>query len=356
MPEPGPPQHPGWTARRVRASGLSVLLALLVIVAVLVARTVFVAASQPLGWVAAAAAVALVIVPLVELQARFVPRAVAILSTLALGVALVVTLGVGLVIELQEQLGELAEILPAAAADIERDRGPDSALAEIGLADLVEDLVEQVSGRVAPPPVDDAVGTLPAFFVSGVLVVFLLVWGGSLLEGAQRQITDVERRERVAEVARRAAAHTQGYLVGAFALALLLGLAGGLVAWWADLPTPLVLGALIGGSSVVPYVGVLFGGTPMLLIAAATLPGTTTMLLVAALVALQVGATLGLRLVVEATSLRVGPAVLVIALLIGSDAYGIGGALVAAVAAVLLVAVIDGIGSGEAGSDEPGLA
>jgi predicted PurR-regulated permease PerM len=341
MPPTGPPEHPGWTARRVRASGLSVVLALLVIVGVLVARSVFVAASQPIGWVVAAAAVALVITPLVELLDRFVPRAVAIIGTLVLGVSLVVTVGVGLVMELQEQLTELADTLPAAAADIEQDRGPDSVVAEIGLASLVEDLVDQVSGRVAPPPVDDAVGTLPAFFVSGVLVVFFLVWGRSLVEGALRQITDAERRERVADIAREAATHTQGYVVGAVALALFTGLAAGLVAWWADLPTPLVLGALIGGSSIVPYVGVLFGGAPMLLLSGAIAPGTTTALLVVALVALQVAATVGVRLVVEATSTRVGPAVIVIALLLGSDAYGIGGALVALVAAVLLVAVVD---------------
>lgn len=353
MPPTGPPQHPGWTARRVRASGLSVVLALLVIIGVLVARSVFVAASQPIGWVAAAAAVALVITPLVELLDRYVPRAVAIIATLALGITLVVTVGVSLVMETQEQLAELAETLPAAAADIEEDRGPDSVVAEIGLASLVEDLVDQVSGRVAPPPVDDAVGTLPSFFVSGVLVVFFLVWGPALLAGAERQITDPDRRQRVTDIARTAASHTQGYIVGTVALALLTGLAAGLVAWWADLPTPLVLGALIGGSSVVPYVGVLFGGTPMLLLSAAIAPGTTTALLVVALIALQIGATLGLRLVIEATATRVGPAIIVIALLLGSDAYGIGGALVALVAAVLLASVIDVAGDDEDLTAEP---
>ena len=347
MSESGPHDHSGWTARRVRASGLSVVLALLVIVGVLVAQGVFLAASQPIGWVVAAATVALVITPVVEGLSRFIPRGLAILATLILGVAFVATVGVGLVLELQEQLEELADTLPAAAADIEDEQGSDSVVAEIGLAGLVEDLVEQVSRRIAPPPVDDAVGTAPAFFVSGVLVVFFLVWGRSLLEGAQRQITDPERRRRAGEVAHRAVVDTQGYVVGALVLALVTGTLGGALAWWAGLPTPLVLGALIGAASVVPYVGVLFGGAPMLLLSSAVLSGTTTLLLLVALIVLQAGATTGLRLVVEARSLRVGPAALVIALLLGSDVYGIGGALVALVGAVLLVAVVDEIGSSE---------
>jgi predicted PurR-regulated permease PerM len=347
MPETGPHGHHGWTARRVRASGLSVMLALLVIVAVLVAQGVFLAASQPIGWVVAAAAVALVVSPLVDAQARFVPRGVAIVSTILIGVAFVTTVGVGLVLELQQQLEELGDTLPAAAAEIEEEQGSDSVLAEIGLSGLVRDLVDQVSGRVAPPPVDDAVGTIPSFFVSGVLVVFFLVWGRALLDGAQRQITDPDRRRRVGDVAHRAVVHTQGYVVGALALSIVAGGLGGLLAWWAGLSTPLVLGALIGVVGLIPYVGVLFGGTPMLLLSAATLSITTTLLLAVALIALQAGSTTALRLVVEARSLRVGPAVLVVALLIGSDVYGIGGALVALVGAVLLASVIDEVGRSE---------
>ena len=347
MPVSGPDVHHGWTARRVRASGLSIVLALLVIVVVLVARGVFVAASQPIGWVVAAAAVALVVAPLVAALDRFVPRGVAIVAILLVGVGFVASVGVTLVIEVQDQLEQLAETLPAAATEIEEERGPGSVVAEIGLSGLVEDLVDQVSGRIAPPPVDDAVGTFPAFFVSGVLVVFFLVWGDSLLEGAERQITDDERRRRAREVAIGAATSTQGYLVGTMVVAIGIGLAGGLIAWWAGLPTPLVLGTLIGAASVVPYVGALFGGAPMVLLAVATLDPGRAVLLVVGLIALQALATVVLRRVVEARTMRVGPAVLVVAFLIGSDVYGVGGALVALVGAVLLVAVVDEIGTHE---------
>lgn len=335
----------------MRASGLSIVLALLVIVTVLVARGVFAAATQPIGWVVAAAAVALVVSPLVEALDRFVPKGVAILAILLGGVGFVASVGVTLVMEVQDQLEQLAETLPAAAAEIEEEQGPDSVVAEIGLAGLVEDLVDQVSGRIAPPPVDDAVGTAPAFFVSGVLVIFFLVWGDSLLSGAARQITDEDRRRRVQEVAHGAAVQTQGYLVGAMAIAVVVGVLGGLVAWWADLPTPLVLGTLIGASSMVPYVGALFGGAPTFLLAVALLPPGRATLVVLALIALQALSTVALRQMVEARTLRVGPAVLVIALLIGSDVYGVGGALVAAVGAVLLVAVLD-----QLATDEPAVA
>ncbi len=340
-----PDPHAGWTARRVRASGLSVLLALAVVVAVLVARGVFVAARQPIGWVAAAAAVAFVLAPVVGALDRRLPRAVAIVVTLALGVGFVATVGWSLLVEVQDQLEQLADRLPAAADEIEAERGPDSVLAEIGLSDLVGDLVDQVSNRLAPPRVDRAVGTAPAYFVSGVLVVFFLVWGRAIVEGAERQITDDVLRRRAGVLGRRAAANTQRYVVGALAIAVTVAVLGGLLAWWVELPTPLVLGVLIGAASLVPYLGVLFGGAPMLLLAAATQPGSRSWLVVLALVALQAGATGALRTLVEPRCMRVGPALLVVATLVGFDVYGAGGALVALVLAAAIAAVVDVIGS-----------
>lgn len=340
MPATGRPDTEGWTARRVRASWSSVLLAIAAIVAVLLAQGVFIAASQPIGWVVAAASVALILSPVVEVQARWMPRVVAILATLIFGVALVASVGVALVLEIQDQLGDLQETLPAAAAELEENQGPDGVFRQIGLEGLVQDLVDQSTERIAPDPIDGAVGTVPAFVVSGVLVVFFLIWGRSMFEGLCQQISDDDRREWFAAWAARTAGLTQRYVVLALVLAAGVTVVGAAVAWFVDLPTPFVLGAVLGGASVVPYVGVLFGATPMLMLSAAFEPATTTLALAAFAIAVQAGVTVVTRTVVEARTLRVGPAVIVIAALIGSDVYGIGGALVAIVAGVLVMAAV----------------
>lgn len=342
MPVPGRLTAPDWTVQRVRASWSSVMLALIAIVAVVVATGVFVAASQPLGWIVAAASVALVLSPVVEIQARWMPRVVAILTTLVIGVSLVASVGVAMVLSTQDQLGQLSEDLPAAAAELEAGQGPDGMFRQIELESLVQDLVDQASRRVSPrPTVDDATGTAPAFFVSGVLVIFFLVWGRRMFDGAVRQISDSERREWFTRWVLSAAVLTERYIAGALVTALAVGTAGGGLAWWANLPTPMVLGVVLGAASVLPYVGVVFGGVPMLLLSAGSEPMTTTVLVAVGIVIVQVAASVFTRLVVEAHSLRVGPAVIVIAALIGSDVYGIGGALVSIVGGILAMALIE---------------
>jgi putative heme transporter len=349
MPDSGRLEPQGWTARRVRASWSSVLLAIVAIVAVLVARGVFIAASQPIGWVTAAAAVALVLAPVVDLQSRWMPRVAAILTTLVAAAALVASVGVALVLEVQDQLGQLRDELPAAAAELEAGQGPDGVFRQLGLESLVQDLVDQASERVSPTPtIDDAVGTVPAFLVSGVLVVFMLVWGRTMFEGVQRQISDPERREWVAGWIEHSAQLSQQYIVGAVLVGVLVAAAGTGLAYVVDLPTPLVLGVVLGAASVIPYFGILFGAVPVLLLTAASEPHLVVIAVAAALIGLQIAATLTTRLVVEARSLRVGPAVIVVATLIGSDVYGIGGALVALVAGIVAVAMIESAAVGPA--------
>lgn len=342
MSGPGLTEPVRWRARRIRASGSSILLAFVAIVAVVLARGLFLAASQPIGWVAAAAATALVLSPVIELQARRIPRGIAIIATVLVGVIGVASVGAGLFLEVQDQLGQLREQLPAAAAELEEGAGDDSVLAQLELSTLVQDLVDQTADGIAPDAsIEEAVGTVPAYLVSAVLVIFFLVWGGALLDGLERQISDPERRDRISQGAATAAHLTQHYVVAAIALAALVAVVGGAVAWWVGLPTPLVLGVVLGAASLIPYIGVLFGSVPMLLLSAASEAPGTTVALGVALVAMQMAVTAVTRGVIERRTLRVGPAVIVVGAVVGSDLYGIGGALVTVLAGILAVAAIE---------------
>jgi putative heme transporter len=335
-------QPEAWTALRVRASWSSVLLAAIAGIAVYLTRDLFITASQPLGWVAAAAALALVISPVVEVPARWIPRPLAVILTMIIGAVIIGSVGAGLIVEIRGQLSMLGEELPAAAAELEREGGDDGILAEVRFASLVDDLVGQTSSRLSPEPtVEDAAGTAPAFFLSAVLTIFFLLWAQRVFDGFQRQISDEERRDRIARVIAAGVRLAQRYLMGAVPLAVILGVLAGSAAWIAGLPTPLVLGVVMAVAALVPYVGVLFGGLPIIILAAALEPLSTTVLLVGALIALQAVSTLVTRTVVETRSFRVGPAIIVVAAMVGSDVYGIGGAFVATVAGVVAMALIE---------------
>jgi predicted PurR-regulated permease PerM len=342
MPSNGSSAPQVWTARPVRASGSSIVFAVLTVIAVFMSRELFVAASQPLGWVAGAAALALVISPVVEIQERLLPRFLAVIVTLFVGVMVIGTIGAGLVVQVQDQLSELGEQLPQAAEQLEREGGDTSVLARLRFAEIVDDLVEQTSSRLSPSPtIEDAAGTVPAFFISAVLTIFIILWARRMFDALLRQVSDEARRERIARTTTSAVRLTQRHLVGAIPLAVGVGVLAGLAAWAAGLPTPLVLGVVVAVSALVPYIGVLFGGLPILILSAALEPFPTTLLLSGTLIALQAASTATTRTVVERQSFRVGPAVVVVAAVVGSDLYGIGGALVAAVGGVVAMALIE---------------
>jgi predicted PurR-regulated permease PerM len=172
-------------------------------------------------------------------------------------------------------------------------------------------------------------------------VIFFLIWGPKMLAGGLRQIADDETRARVAQVSSRAAWRTQRYVLATGAAAVVVGVATGLLASAAGLPTPLVLGVVVGAASAIPYLGVIFGAVPVLLLAAPTKSGLAVAALAVALVGLQGAHTFALARLTRRGVLRAGPAVIVVCAMVGSDAYGLGGALVAVVAGILAIALIE---------------
>jgi predicted PurR-regulated permease PerM len=330
-----------------------VILAIVTIVAVIVARNVFLAARQPIGWVVAAAVTALVLWPIIERLDRWLPRALGIILTLLLSAGAVIGLWLAVSNEVQGQLAQLQVRLPAAAEELEQRGGEDGVLAQLRFGSLVDDLVDQTSERVAPEPtLEDAAGTAPAFLVSGILVIFFLVWGPSMLDGAQQQISDPDLREDVGVIAARSAWLTQRYVITAGALGVVSGLIGGLLAWWAGLPTPLVLGVVLGVASVIPYGGIIFGAIPVLLLAVASQSDAEVAGLALAAIGLQAAYTIILGRLSQRGVLKAGPAAIVVAALVGSDLYGLGGALVMVVMGIFVVAVIESL-SEEAADSSP---
>jgi predicted PurR-regulated permease PerM len=113
------------------------------------------------------------------------------------------------------------------------------------------------------------------------------------------------------------------------------------VAWWLDLPAPIALGLFVGLLSLVPYLGVLLGSIPLLLLAAASEPGWRTALVAALVLALQAGAIVVARYAIHLRTVRVGPTVIAITALVGFEVYGFGGVAVGLALAVFAMAALD---------------
>ncbi len=85
----------------------------------------------------------------------------------------------------------------------------------------------------------------------------------------------------------------------------------------------------------------MFGAVPVLLLAAPTEAGLEVAALALALIALQAAHTMAMGRLTRHGVLRAGPAVIVVCAMVGSDVYGLGGALVAIVAGILAIATIE---------------
>jgi len=117
-----------------------------------------------------------------------------------------------------------------------------------------------------------------------------------------------------------------GFVRGQVLLALGVGIAGTIVLLAVGVPYAILLGLLAGAISIVPLVGPLIALIPVVLIAFFTV-GLVKVVVVAALFALILVVQQNVFTPLMSKSVGVTPLVVFVALLLGSEAYGILGAL-----------------------------
>jgi predicted PurR-regulated permease PerM len=175
-----------------------------------------------------------------------------------------------------------------------------------------------------------------------VLTIFFLIHGRRLLDGAAKQLSP-SRSRRARRVAFNVYERSWHYVAGSLAMAAMAGLLAYAVARALELPGASPLAVWMALVDIVPVLGIVLGGLPLVLLAAATSPAWETVLAAAVLLAWQVFETLYLQHKVEARSLHLGPFITVAVGMIGLELYGIGGALIGLVLAVLIGAAADEI-------------
>lgn len=305
---------------------------------------VAVASRRILGWAVAAAVVAALLEPFVERLDRYLPRVVAILSGLLLVGVVAGSVTTGILADLGNQFDRLRDEAPRAAVELEEsDR-----FGELARNFRLEERVDTVLNRLRDPTSgvasEKAASAAGAYLVGAVLTAFLLSSGPKIGEAALLQVADPARRERLRDIVRLGFARGRSYVLYGLGKAAVAGVVAWGLCYWQDVPAPIVLGVAIAALSIVPGFGILVGGGFALLLEAGlgTVQGVVWLGLAFAL--LQALDVLFIRLVVVPRSLAVGPAVVVIAVIVGFEIYGIGGALFAAVLAIFAIAVVDATG------------
>lgn len=319
-----------------------------------VAFGVATAARRILGWAVACAVVAALVAPFVSFLTRWLPRAVAVILVLLLvGVAGVSVAG-GVLADLDNQFDRLEREAPRAAAQLERsDRGGQLAR-DFRLRERVNELINRLrdptSGLAAEVPSRASV-----YFLCAILTAFFVSWGPRWSRAAVKQLPDPGTQARVRDLVGKGFTRAQRYAMAAIGKAVLAGLAAWAMCRLEDVPATVVLAVTVGALSVVPGFGILVGSLPALMLEAGLGTGAGTLRLAAAFLVLQIVDGIVLRRVVAPRSLTVGPAAILLALVVGFEVYGVGGAYYAAALAVFGVALLDAAGE-HPRSRQPSLA
>ena len=319
------------------------LLVTALICAVIVIRNVYSQAHQVIGWAVAASVIALLLTPVVQGMDRIMPRALAIILTFVM----VVALGAGVTwlysSSVLDQVAQIQESGPSIAEEIEsRDDRVGEIAREIGLVDQVTELTERLDERTGSgsDAIRSAAMSAPPYFVSMILTIFLLLFGPRMIRGGLDQLS-ADRRNRYEPAVNEAARRTQAYVWASIAQGLVSGVLIWIAASMLDLPAVGLL-ALFGAiAALLPYLGILVGWLPVLILGIGVASGLEVAVAALVAVALQVVEVLWWRPRVDRRSLHVGPAVPVVVAILGYGIYGIGGALYGCVLAVLALAIAD---------------
>lgn len=330
--------------RRVRLSWAGAITVVATIVALILAQRIFVAAHRPLSWAVAATVAAVLLDPVVDHLARHIRRGPAVVLTfLVIGAA-----GFGgtyvVADEVQRAMERLETAAPEAAASIvERPDRLGEVARDANLVERVDAFVAVLQGRVTggDDVVRTAAGTVPAYFVSAILAIFLMNYGPRIAQAAVDQDPDPRRRARTTLIVGAAAARARRAVLHTVVACLALGLVGTAVAEALDLPAPYAIGVALGVTAFLPHVGVLAGAVPLLLLTVGFRSATAAVVLLVAAVALQVFDSLVVRPHIARRSVEVGLVVPWVVALLGYSVYGVGGAAYGVVLAVFGLALLD---------------
>ena len=328
---------------RLRFSPRSILLAVALFGLTLVILRLVAASGRVLGWIVTAALLAGLLHPLVEALARRIPRGLAVAVVYLGTLAVLGGLAYAVVDSVVAQVEELQEAAPRAARQLEESERFGDAAREFELSDRVATFAEELPERLRGGDVQSALRSAAtrgvAFLATGVLTLFFLVHGRSLLTAAVRQLP-AHRRHLVRFRGEAVYERSWRYMSGSLAMALMAGFLAFGCAWAADLPGKVPLALWMAVFDLVPLLGVVVGALPLVLLALAESPAEAAVIALV-LVAWQLFEAFHLQRRVEARSIHIGPFVTVGVGMIGLELYGIGGALVGVAAAVLAAAALD---------------
>lgn len=182
------------------------------------------------------------------------------------------------------------------------------------------------------------------------LSLYLSINPGRLVEGTLRLVPE-ERRDRAREVLYTMESRLRGWILGTGVAMLVVGVGVGIGLWIIGVPLALTFGILAGILELIPYFGQIVAALLPALLALTISPVKALLVVVLFTIVNQIDGHI-IQPLVMGSSVRLHPAVVLIAFLAFGTLLGFVGVLLAVPAAVCLAVLVDELSSPEEGSNE----
>jgi predicted PurR-regulated permease PerM len=305
-------------------------------------------AERVIAWALSAMAIAALVYPAVEWLAhfRFIPRALAVVLTAlallgALGFA-----GYKIVNDVSDAMSSLQQAAPQRAGELEKNS---DFFQEIKLKERVTNLVDAIPARLAggeaPEAIKSAATQGVAFLAGFILTIFFVLYGSRLFEGGLGLIGDEAVRRRTEFVLRDASRRALFFARVKLWEALVEATLAFTIARVAGVPGAAALAVWVGLWSFLPVAGVVIGALPIVVFAGAHTP-ERALVVAGCFVAILICDWLVNRWL-ERRTVYVGSFAIVLAAFGGIELYGLNGALLFVLGAVMIIAIISEFGPEE---------
>jgi predicted PurR-regulated permease PerM len=279
----------------------------------------------------------------VRLLSRLMPRGMAILVTLMTLVTLLVVGVVIVVPALINQLTGLIESIPELAEEGDQllrdairplqERGMLSENTDAVIEDLRTSAIERAS-LVAEGFLDNLLGTVTGIFdivVKAFGIIFVAIY---LLIDARRmkaafiRMAPTRYRRDAVVLWEDFGLSLSRYLGGLTISLLLQGILSGIALWLIGVPYPLLLGAWVSMTAIIPYLGAYLGAAPAVLLGFYQSPTIGILTIVLYIVIQQVESNI-LTPRIQGQAVRVHPIIVLLAVIAATEIDGLRGAIFA---------------------------
>jgi predicted PurR-regulated permease PerM len=310
---------------------------------VLLAGWTVMKAQRVLGWALVSVLLAALVWPLRNLLDRRVPMVLATILSIVSLILLPATLLVLAFRDLSQQFDRLRAALLEASGNVEAS-GRFSDLAQrFHLTEQVQRLLDTVDPTGGS--VGQATSLASALVVVIVLTIFLVADNGRIVRNTLRQVADQPERLRVAAVVGFAYRRWSRYHLAMLAKAVVIGSLVYTGTRMAGLPASTVTALLVAATSLVPSVGVVAGGIPVMLLAAGFRePWPSGVIAAVLIVALQIVDHEVMVRVIQPRTTAFGPVVPVVLALVVGQQFGLGAAVCSVGVATFAMAIVEAVG------------